>query len=115
MVANTPARVDITIRKGAAFVKRIAVLNTDGTVRDLTGYTAKMQIRQDVDDVATVLSLVPTVTPLSGYVDILITKSQTAAMTIPSGVWDLWIDNGGSDSPEYLAEGGVTVKKMVTQ
>jgi hypothetical protein len=115
MGANAPARLNIRINKGGAFSKRIAVVNADGTARNLTGYSAKMQIRQDVDDVVAALTLAPAVVGPSGYVDITITKVQTAALTIQSGVWDLWIDNGGSDSPEYLVEGGVEVKKMVTQ
>jgi hypothetical protein len=121
MAVSMPAKVDIVLRKGAAFAKRIVVLNVDGSARDLTGYTAKMQIRQDLDDAVASLTLTSTppagltVTAGSGYVDILITKAQTAALTIQSGVWDVWIDNGGSNSPEYLAEGGVTVRKMVTQ
>lgn len=119
MAADAPARLDIVIRKGGAFVKRIAVTNSDGTPRVLSGYTAKMQIRGDVDDVAAALTLADgsglTITAGSGLIDINITKAQTAALVLTSGVWDLWIDNGGIDSPEYLAEGGVVIRKMVTQ
>jgi hypothetical protein len=115
MAANTPARLDITIHKGAPFIKRIAVTNSDGTVRNLIGFTAKMQIRQDVDDLVEVLTVVPTIVAASGYVDIFLSKAQTAALTILSGVWDVWIDDGTPNSPEYLAQGGVVVQKMVTQ
>lgn len=119
MAVNAPAHQDIVILKGGAFKWRIAVTNKDGSARNLTGYQAKMQIRQDVDDAAAVITLTTgsgiTIDFANGYVDILIDKTKTSTLTIPSGVWDVWIDNGGSDSPEYLAAGGVEVRKMVTQ
>jgi hypothetical protein len=119
MATNAPAKEHITIFKGGAFAKRIAVVDINNAARNLTGYSAKMQIRTDVDDVAAVLTLTSgaglTITSLTGLIDIALTKAQTAALTIQAGVWDLWIDNGGIDSPEYLVEGGVVVRKMVTQ
>jgi len=115
MAASVPVKKDITVYKGAAFQMRIVVKNQDGTTRTLTGYTSKMMARVDVDDVATILSLTPTVDTVNGYVDVLITKTQTAALTADSAVWDLWIDNGSSTSPELIAGGGMTIRKAVTQ
>lgn len=120
MAVNAPAALDFTFYKGAAFKYRIALTNKDNTPRSLTGYTAKMMIRQDVDDAAAALTLTSpssglTVDNANGYIDILVTKTQTAAFVIPSGVWDLWIDNGGTDSPELIVGGGVTIRKAVTQ
>jgi|tagenome__1003787_1003787.scaffolds.fasta_scaffold20203342_1 hypothetical protein len=115
MAADAPAKKNITVFKGTAFKMRIVVQNQNGTARSLIGYSAKMQVRGDVDDVSTVLSLTPTVDTINGYVDVVITKTQTASLTVDAAVWDLWIDNGGSDSPEYIVGGGMTIRKAVTQ
>lgn len=115
MAADAPAKKNITLLKGGAFQMRLVVTNQDGTPRALTGYTSKMQVRADVDDVTALLTITPTVDTANGYVDVLVTKAQTLGLTVESAVWDVWIDNGSSTSPEYIAFGDVTVRKMVTQ
>lgn len=38
-------QLDILIEQGAKFERSIQVKNKDGTIKDLTGYSAKMQVR----------------------------------------------------------------------
>jgi hypothetical protein len=41
----TTSKHNISIQQGAKFELNVAATNADGTVKDLTGYSARMQIR----------------------------------------------------------------------
>lgn len=91
----------------------------NGTPFDLTGYTARMQVRATI---AAASALIDLTSPSGGIVlggtagtiAITITAAQTAALTISSGFYDLeLIDAGGA--VRRLLSGVVTVSKEVTR
>ena len=49
-MANGPSTGDLKIYQGSDYTARVEVYNADGTAADLTGFTAKAQIRRDVAD-----------------------------------------------------------------
>jgi hypothetical protein len=106
------------VRTGRTFRKVIRILNADGSVRDLSGWQARMSIKADVDDVAPLVTLTSspaaglTITPLAGEIEIKIDDSATALYTWESGVYDLVITNGTDAEP--VLEGGIIVRKSVT-
>lgn len=110
---------NIVINRGATFRKKVALKDAAGAARNLTGYTAKLQIRRDLDDVATLISLTSgdglTINGPLGEIEIEIAKVLTAALSVRSGVYDLFIDNGQPDGGEYVMMGGVIIQTMVTQ
>ncbi len=86
---------------------------------DLTGFTARAQIRESIDDVDPALSLT---TENGGIVldntlktiTLLITSAQTTALAITSGVYSLeLVDSAGAVT--RLAEGAVKVSPDVTR
>jgi hypothetical protein len=48
----TPPEVTIRFKKGSTLDPVFLYLNENGTVTDLTGYTARMQAREDIEDTA---------------------------------------------------------------
>jgi hypothetical protein len=86
---------------------------------DLTGYTARMQIRASVAATNTLLELTTenggiVLDPTTGKVTLTATAVQTAAMTFTSGVYDLeLVDATGAVT--RLAEGSVAVSREVTR
>lgn len=108
---------NLEVRTDRTFTQLVQVLTSSGTPRDLTGWSARMSIKRDRDDVAPLLTLTSpggglTITPLSGEITITISKVQTAAFTFLSGVYDLTIVQGSDADP--ILEGGIIVKKSVT-
>lgn len=112
-----PATVwDIAIEQGATWTTSLTL-----TDRDLTGCTARMQIRETVSSPSTLLSL--TSDPVAGIaieagppgvITITITATQTAAMAWKHGVYDLELVSAGG-TVERLLKGDVTVDFEVTR
>jgi hypothetical protein len=92
-----PAKLDITLYRGVTFKHKIQVVDADGVARNLTGYTARMQIREDVDDSNIELTVTPTISGVAGEITIEIDNADTASLTVSSAVWDLLIDSSGID------------------
>ena len=99
-----PANIDLDVYKGSNFVKLIQwKTGTTPVAVNLTGCTARMQIRKAVNDVA----IMDTLTtengklsihePLEGKFKIIIAPDVSNKYTFTSGVYDLEIvfsDNG---------------------
>jgi hypothetical protein len=109
-------RWNVVIEQGATWT--MALTMTD---RDLTGCTARMQIRETITSPTTLVSLTSdpeagiAVTPgPPGLVTITITATQTAAMTWDHGVYDLELVSLNG-TVERLLKGDVTVDYEVTR
>lgn len=80
----------IEIAAGATFKLSFFVKNSDGSAVDLTGATARMQLRRQYTSPTAALSLTSSpaaglsITPLAGRVDIEISESQTRALSSSS-------------------------------
>lgn len=110
------ARYNLTIEQGANYSKTFTY--TDTTV-DLTGYSARMQIRESFSSVSTLADLSTTGSGLSisvpsRSVTINLAASTTAALSFTSGVYDLEIVSP-ANTVTRLLEGTVTLSKEVTK
>jgi hypothetical protein len=91
----------------------------NGSVLNLTGYTARMQIRASVSD-ATVLAEYTTTNGMlvidgaQGIVQIRVPSSETEDYTWESGVYDLEVVDGSNDAIRVM-EGWVAVTPQVTR
>ena len=106
---------DITIEQGATFSLLITYRDTAGALVDLTGYTAKMDIRTAVGG-----SLIKTISTASGgitlggaagTITLAISATDTAAIT-SNGVYDLELTSGSTVT--RLIQGGMTLSREVT-
>lgn len=110
---------DITIEQGATYVQALIWKDSDGVAMDLTGYTARMQIRAKKSS-ETVLHEATTenggiaITALTGTVTITISAADTAAFDFLKGVYDLELISGTSVVTR-LVEGSVAVSLEVTR
>ena len=120
---------NITIEQGTTFYRLIDVM--EPTVLDpdvyeafnLTGYTARMQIRRTVDNSTPMLSLTsPTasgngITVMDGAnnaISINITAATTATL-LTSGVYDLEIIKTSTGAVSRLIQGTITLSLEVTR
>ena len=120
---------NITIEQGTTFYRLIDVMEPDVLDPDeydpfnLTGYTARMQIRRTVDNSTPMLSLTsPTasgngITVMDGAnnaISINITAATTATL-LTSGVYDLEIIKTSTGAVSRLIQGTITLSLEVTR
>jgi len=120
---------NILIEQGTTFYRLIDVMEPnvlDPTVYepfDLTGYTARMQIRRTVDSTTPMLSLVSPTASGNGItvqdgannaISINITSTVTSSLT-SSGVYDLEIVKTSTGFVSRLLQGTVTLSREVTR
>lgn len=110
---------NITINQGATFELTITWKDSAGTAINLTGYTARMQVRETYSSSSTVVSLTNgsgiTLGGAAGTIAIVISATTTAALTAPfSGVYDLEIVSPAGVVTR-LIQGTATVSAEVTR
>lgn len=96
------------IWKGGTFKKRIVLYEDEAgeTPRDLTGYAASLDIKDKADgsilfSLSTTNSRI-TLGGLDGTVDLIISATDTAALTWKSGVYDLLIESPSGEVDPIL-------------
>jgi len=110
-------KLDLIIEKGATF-RRTLYWETEAPAApiDLTGYTARMQIRTKLEN-SLVLALTTEngriqLVAVEGRIDLIITAAETMAMTGTDAVYDLEMVK--EDEVTRLIEGDVLLSQEVT-
>jgi hypothetical protein len=113
-------KLDITIEKGATFSLRLTRRNPDSTPLDLTGCTARMQIRQSVAAPEVLLELTTVngkivIDGPAGTIDLEISATETAALVATKpGRYDLEVVDA-LGKVKRLVEGSVGFSAEVTR
>lgn len=112
-------RFDIEINQGATFELTVTWKDSAGTAINLTGYSARMQVRETYSSSSTIVSLTNgsgiTLGGAAGTIAIVISATTTAALTAPfSGVYDLELVSAGGVVTRLL-QGAATVSPEVTR
>ena len=110
---------DIYIEQGATLSLPIVWKDSSGTVINITGYTARMQVRQSVNSSTVLLSATTengklVIDGSLGKVTISLSAADTAAITWHTGVYDLELVSSGGVVTRLL-EGAVVVSREVTR
>jgi hypothetical protein len=126
-----PGLHDITIYQGTTF-RKVIIWNDDQDPpqpRNLTGYTARMQVRPGVNRETTEAPLIDlttgdgiTITGVEGKIEIVISAAETAALDFAPavgavsgiGVYDLELVSGSGEVTRLL-QGNVTLDPEVTR
>ena len=109
----------LVIDQGATLRESFTYKDSDNAVVDLTGYTARCQVRSKYSSATTVLNLTSqagtlTITANTGTIAFNVSASTTAALTPGNYVWDLeLVDAGGIVT--RLVGGTCTVTPEVTR
>lgn len=113
-----PVNRNLTIYKGDTFdftfkLRTKGAFGAPGDYVDLTGATAKAQIRASQDDTTVMAEFTCSTGDDTGSVSLQLSPTQTAALT-GNGVWDVQITFADGAIKTYLA-GTTTVVKEVTR
>lgn len=95
----TPGKLDIVIYKGATFDDVLTWKDENGVAIDLTGYTARAQVRAAIGDAAPVLDMTTTNGKIllggaAGTITFNVAATETELMAWTRGVWDLELVSG---------------------
>lgn len=113
-----PGVYDFTIRQGGTFSRRLTWKDDAGAPINLTGYTARMQIRTP-DNGTILLSLTTenggiTLGGVLGTITLAITAAATAALNWVYGLYDLELIAPGGDVVALL-EGRAILDREITR
>ena len=109
------ATYNLTIEQGADFAIQLT-LSEDGSAKDLTGYSARAQMRQKKTDASAAATFTCTVTDAStGKVKMALANSVTAALTPGIFFYDLELFTNSDTNVTRLLEGQATVVAEVTK
>ena len=113
------SRHNFTIEQGTTLMKPFIWKDSDGVPVDLTGYTAKMQVRQSPQSGTVLLELSTTngritLGGASGTITLALIASTTAAINWRRGVYDIELTSGDG-TVTRLIEGEIQVSKEVTR
>ena len=116
---TTPAKLKLTIYQGATFRKRLMWRAPSKAPIDLTGCTARMQVRPEVESSTVLLELTTanggiTLGGVAGTIELFVSDDASTLFTWTAGVWDLEIEFPGGDV-RRLAQGSISVSPEVTR
>lgn len=118
---TSPAKLKFTIYQGATFRKRLTWKGPlpAQTPIDLTGCTARMQVRPEVESPTVLLELTTanggiTLGGVAGTIELFVSDDASTLFTWTAGVWDLEIEFPGGDV-RRLAQGSISVSPEVTR
>lgn len=117
-MTTKPGTYDFTLYQGATFQRVLTWKDEAGDVTDLTGYTARMHIRTNLDADDAFITLTTenggiTLGGEEGTITLLISATDTAAITYATGVYDLELITGSTVT--RLLQGQVDISKEVTR
>lgn len=116
------AKLNLAIEQGATWRHGLALRAGPGTqapALDLTGFTARMQLRAELSAPDVLVELTSAngriqITPLEGRLDLLLSATDTAALDFDRAVYDLEIESAGGEVTRVLT-GVVTLSRQVTR
>ena len=109
---------DILIEQGATY-SQVITYKEAGVAINLTGYTARMQVRATLESASTVVELTTANSRIAlggaaGTITLTISATDTAALTAGRGVYDLELVSG-SGIVTRLLQGVATISRNVTR
>jgi len=109
---------DLLIEQGATFSQLITYKEA-GVAINLTGYTARLQVRSTLESASTVVELTTAngriaLGGAAGTITLTISATDTAALTSGRGVYDLELVSGGGIVTRLL-QGVATISRNVTR
>ncbi|MBL0318169.1 MAG: hypothetical protein IPP74_02520 [Alphaproteobacteria bacterium] len=113
-----PAKHNFYVYRGATFSEQIEWKDESGTPVNLTGFTARMHMRETLEAADPFLTLTTenggiTLGGVAGTIQLLASATQTTAITATSGVYDLELVSGANVT--RLLEGLVIISPEVTR
>jgi hypothetical protein len=105
---------NLYVEAGATFSRTITYTNEDGTLFDLTGYTAELQVRETVSSATAILTKVPTIDVEDATLSFTFSAAETSTLTADKYVYALELTKSDG-TVARLVEGDLTVSPEVVR
>lgn len=107
------------IEQGATFQHTLTLKDSTDAVINLSGYSAEMDLRKNQDDSSEVITLTVDNSRISmggaaGTITLTITATDTAALSVGDGVYDLEITDS-SGKVDRILEGTYSIRGNVSR
>lgn len=102
------------IEAGTTFAREITYTNEDGTLFNLTDYSAELQVRETVNSETATITKVPTISVSEGTISWTFTAAETGTLTKDKYVYALELTNTDG-TVIRLVEGDLTVSPEVVR
>ncbi len=111
-------KCNFTIKQGSTFRKPFQWI-AGGSPVDMTGWTARMQIRPEVDSEIVIAELTTenggiTIEPLEGKINLYLSDVETSAFSFESAVYDIELVDQSGDVHRDI-EGKIKLSPEVTR
>jgi hypothetical protein len=106
---------DLNIDAGATFEVQFEYTNDDGTLFNLTGWTAKFQARENTSSTVA-LEITPTIVTATAMITLHMTAAQTATLTKTNYVYAIELTKTGAETLVIrLVEGEIWVSPEIVK
>jgi hypothetical protein len=114
----TAAVYNFVLEQGTSLNKKLVWKDPNGVAINLTGYTARMQVRESYDSDDVLIELTTTngkivITPLTGEIQLIFAPADTADAYWTSGKYDLELVSAGGQVTRLL-KGKFKISREVT-
>jgi hypothetical protein len=118
-MTTEPAPYNLVIYQGANLSQQFIWKDSTGALVNLTGYTARMMARVNVNSATPFISLTTENSGIAlggtaGTITLSMTAAQTAAINETVGFYDLELVSGGGIVTRFL-QGMVTISREITR
>lgn len=105
---------NLYVEAGATFSRVVTYTQEDGSLADLTGFTAELQVRETVESSTVKIQKTPQIDVEAATISWTFTAAETATLTAPSYVYALEL-TAPDDTVTRLLEGHLTVSPEVVR
>ena len=105
---------NLYIEAGATFTREITYTNEDGTLFDLTDYSAELQVRETVNSETATITKMPTISVADATISWTFTAAETATLTSDKYVYALELTKTDG-TVIRLVQGDLTVSPEVVR
>ncbi len=106
---------NLAVDQGTTYSVTVLVTDNTGTVRNLTGFTGRAQLKRSYYTNTNTAFTVSIPDPTTGEIELSLTAPQTSNLKAGRYVYDLEITNANETIVERIVEGIVTVYPECTK
>jgi len=106
---------NISIDQGSDFTSTVTVEGSDGVVFNLTGYTARGQIRKSYTSTTAINFTAAINSPSQGAIQLTLTAAQTRAMKAGRYLYDVEVVQTSTSKVIRVVEGQAEINPSITR
>ena len=108
-------KVNFFVNAGATFTRELTYFTPEGDLFDLTGYTARLQVRENIFAEQAVIDVTPTIDTENSTITWSFLATDTANLDREKYIYAMEISNASNGNVIRLIDGDVTISPKVVR